>query len=231
MKKILLSLLLLSYWSLAHAQNCNPYFAMDEGTTLTYEFRNAKGKVINISKNKFKSVSSSGNSITATLHTEIIDEKKGTVMSSSDSKWKCENGVIQFSMDAMAVEGVDLSNPAIEVDIEGDDMDIPSVLEPGQTLKDVNYRVKMNLSGLTMMDRQFAVKNRKVEGRESVTTPAGTFDCVKLTYTTESTGRGGGTTKPVQTSIWYATDIGTVKSEFAKDGKINSSQILTKVEK
>ena len=149
----------------------------------------------------------------------------------SESDWSCADGVVHFTMNAMAIEGVDMSNAAIEVNVEGDEMDIPSSFEVGQTLQDVNYRVKMTVSGLNMMDRNFQIKNRKVEARENITTPAGTFDCFKISYTTESVGKSGGASKPLQTSIWYANAVGTVKTENYKDGKVNSSQLLTKVEK
>ncbi len=213
------------------AQSCNPYFSIREGVKSTYESYNAKGKVVSRSVNEFKNVSGSGNQLKATLLSQVLDVKNGNVTGSSESDWLCENGVIKFTMNAMAIEGVDMSNPAIEVLVDGDEMELPSVLDVGQTLKDVSYHVKMSVSGINMMDRNFDIKNRKVDGRESVTTPAGTFDCVKISYTTESTGKSGNTSKPLQTAIWYATDVGMVKTENYKDGKVSSSQVLVKIEK
>ncbi len=213
------------------AQPCNPYFSIQEGIKSTYESYNAKNKLVSKNVNLFKDVSGSANNLKATLLSEFIDLKNGQVMGSSTSQWTCDDGVVRFTMNAMAMDGVDLSNAAIEVTITGDEMDIPDTFEVGQSLKDVTYHVTMKVSGLNMMDRDFMIKNRQVASRESITTTAGTFDCFKVSYTTESVGKSGSTSKPIQTSVWYSASIGMVKMENYKDEKVSSSQLLTKIEK
>jgi hypothetical protein len=231
MKHILLfsAMLLLAYSGVA--QSCNTYFSIQEGVKSTYEFYNAKNKVVSRNVNQFKNVSGSGNQLKAVLLSQVLDLKSGNVTGSSESEWTCDNGVVHFTMNAMAIEGVDMGNPTIGVTVDGDEMDIPSSFEVGQSLKDVTYHIKMSVSGINMMDRNFMIKNRKVESRENVTTPAGTFDCYKISYTTESTGKSGNTTKPVQTAVWYSANVGMVKTENYKDDKVSSSQLLTKIEK
>ena len=231
MKNFISLILILLAPIIGMAQTCNPYFSFKEDVKATYEYYNGKNKLVSKTKNYFKSVSGSGNNVAGTMITEIIDVKKNTILSSSESKWRCENGVVQFYMNTMNIEGADMSNTAMDVTINGDEMDIPANLEPGQTLKDVNYHVVMKVSGLTMMDRTFIVKDRKVEAKETVTTPAGSFESIKLTYTTESVGKSGGTSKPLPTSIWYAPDVGLVKMESYRDGKVYSSQLLANLEK
>jgi hypothetical protein len=103
-------------------------------------------------------------------------------------------------------------------------------LEVGQTLKDITYNMKMSMNGMNLMNRSFTVKDRKVESKESVSTPAGTFDCFKLTSTFISKGGlGSGTMKTI---TWYAKNTGMVKSEtFSDKGKLMSRQVLSKIEK
>ncbi len=232
MKKLFLliqvSLVCITYTT---AQSCNPYFLMQEGLKATYEVTNSKNKVIHKSVTQFKNVSGAGNKMKATLLSEVIDAKKGDVINTSESQWTCEDGVMSFTMNAIGIEGLDLSTTGVDVSIEGDEMDIPNALEVGKTLKDVTFKVKVSLSGLNMMDRTFFVKDRKVESRENVTTPAGTFDCYKISYVTESQGKSGGMSKPLNTSIWYTQDVGMVKTESYKNGKMETAQILTKYEK
>lgn len=231
MKKISPVIALLFVYHIAGAQSCNPFFSIQEGIKSTYDFYNAKNKVVSRNVNEFKNVSGSGNQLKATLLSQVVDVKNGNVTGSSESEWACDNGVVRFSMNAMAIEGVDMTNPTIEVVVDGDDMDIPSSFEVGQSLKDVTYHVKMSVSGINMMDRNFEIRNRKVTGKENITTPAGTFDCYKVTYTTESTGKSGNTSKPIETAIWYSANVGIVKTENYKDGKVSSAQVLTKIEK
>jgi hypothetical protein len=210
---------------------CHPYFAIKEGVKSTYDFYNAKDKLASRSINEFKNVSDTGGKLSATMLMQIIDPKKGDVLTSSESEWTCEGGVVRFSMDAINISGTDMSAAGMDVTVEGDEMDIPSDLKPGQTLNDVSYHITMKLSGINVMDRNFFIKNRKVEKEESITTPAGTFNCIKISYTTESSGKSGGMSKPMLTSIWYSKDVGMVKVENYNDDKVSNSQILTKLEK
>ena len=210
---------------------CHPYFPIKEGVKYTYDFYNAKDKLASRSTNEFKRVSDTGGKVTATMQQQIIDPKKGDILTTSESEWTCEGGVVRFSMDALNISGADMSTTGMDVTVEGDEMDIPSELKPGQTLNDVTYHITMKLSGINVMDRNFFIKNRKVEKEESITTPAGTFNCIKISYTTESSGKSGDMSKPMLTSIWYSRDVGMVKVENYKDDKVSNSQILTKLEK
>jgi hypothetical protein len=210
---------------------CHPYFAIKEGVKSTYDFYNAKDKLASRSINEFKNVSDTGGKLSATMLVQIIDPKKGDVLTSSESEWTCEGGVVRFSMDAINISGTDMSAAGMDVTVEGDEMDIPSDLKPGQTLNDVSYHITMKLSGINVMNRNFFIKNRKVEKEESITTPAGTFNCIKISYTTESSGKSGGMSKPMVTSIWYSKDVGMIKVENYNDDKVSNSQILTKIEK
>ena len=229
MKPILAAFL--AFLSIMAFGQCHPYFALKEGVKATYDFYNAKNKVVSRSTNEFKNVSETGGKVTATQLTEIIDPDKGDVLTTSRSNWTCDGGVVRFSMDAMSISGTDMSAAGMDVTVEGDEMDIPSDLTPGQTLNDVSYHVTMKMSGIKVMDRNFLIKDRKVEKEESITTPAGTFNCIKITYITESSGKSGGKSKPMLTSIWYSKDAGMVKMENYNDDKVSNSQVLTKLEK
>ena len=231
MRNILLAVVAVFLFHNIDAQSCNPYFSIQEGIKSTYELYNAKNKLISKNINEFKNVSGSGSQLNATLLSQVVDLKKGTITGSSESDWTCSDGIVRFTMNAMTIEGIDMNASGIEVDVEGDLMDIPSSLQIGQTLEDVKYRVTLTVSGMNMMDRTFQIKNRKVESKENVTTPAGTFSCFKVSYVTESTGKSGAVSKPIQTSIWYSNAAGMVKTEHYKEGKVSSSQLLTKIEK
>lgn len=210
---------------------CHPYFAIKEGVKSTYDFYTAKNKLASRSTNEFTNVSDMGGKVTATMHMQLIDPKSGDVVTTSESKWTCEGGVVRFSMDALSISGADMSATGMDVSVEGDEMDIPSDLKPGQTLNDVSYHMTMKMAGINVMDRNFFIKNRKVEKEESITTPAGTFNCIKISYITESTAKSGKMSKPILTSIWYSKDVGMVKVENYDDDKVANYQVLSKLEK
>lgn len=63
--------------------------------------------------------------------------------------------------------------------LEGDPISYPIVMEEGQTLPDAHYSFSTN-SGQSGMKMNATLTNRKVEKREAITTPAGTFNCYKI---------------------------------------------------
>jgi hypothetical protein len=80
------------------------------------------------------------------------------------------------------------------------------------------------------MNRTFNVTERKVDAEENVTTPAGSFNCFRVSFVTTSKGGiGGGTTRSI---MWYAKDVGLVKTEnTSENGKLIGRQVLTRIEK
>jgi hypothetical protein len=180
-----------------------------------------------------KDVSGSGDNMEATLSQEMYDPKKGDKISTSDLNWKCENGTLHFDMKSMTLsmdngQQMNMGDAGMSVDVTGDRLDLPADLSVGQTLKDVTYNIKMTMGSLTLMNRTFHIKDRRIENQESLTTPAGTFECFKMIYTT-SDEKGRNATK---SAVWYAKDAGMVKAEnYNDDGKLVTRQLLVKIVK
>ncbi len=217
MKNLLVILACLCAGVTGKAQ-CNAFFPLKEKIKYQFDHFDKKDKLTLRTTQTLRNVSGTGNSMKATMVQDIIDVKKDKVISTSESEWTCDGGTLHFAITNMTM------------DITGDKMDIPSHLEVGQSFKDLTYNIKMGMSGMTIMNRTFTVKDRKVEGKEKVTTPAGTFDCFKMTYTTTSQGGiGAGTMKSIS---WYAKDTGMVKTEtYSEKGSLMNRQVLSKIEK
>jgi hypothetical protein len=228
MKKLCVFIIAFFIYQSSPAQ-CNSFYPIKEGIRYEYDHLDKKDKVTLRTVNTFKNVSGSGSNVKATMVQEIIDAKKNESMGTSESEWICENGVLHFTMNSMSMmEGGQAEG--MKVEVTGDKMDIPSNLQVGQTLQDMKYNIKMSMSGMNIMNRDFTVRDRKVEKEESVTTPAGTFQCMKLTFTTSSEkGIGSGN---IKSAMWIAKDVGMVKTEnYKDDGKVNSKQVLTRLVK
>ncbi len=234
MKKTILTLCLFCAAFIVAAQ-CNSFFPLKENVKYEYDHFDKKDKLSLRTTQSFKDIAGSGTNMKAKMVQEVIDVKKDKIISTAETDWNCEDGTLHFTMNSMTM-GMDNGQQAnmgaggMTVDVTGDKMDLPSALQVGQTLKDINYNIKMTMSGVTIMNRDLAVTDRKVEAQESITTPAGTFDCYKVNFTTTSTGGIGSGT--IKTTIWYAKDVGLVKSEnYKDDGKVLGKQILHKVSK
>lgn len=228
MKRLLVLFALLSNVIDASAQ-CNAFFPIRENVTFFYDHFDKKDKLVLTTTQKLINVSGSGDNMKGTMVQELIDAKKKEPVGTYESDWSCEGGTVRFNMNNIAFSDPAMAASGMTMDVSGDKMDLPTSLSVGQTLKDVSYQIKMNVNGVTMMNRTFNVTDRKVESQEDVTTPAGTFKCYKVTFNTTSRGgMGGGTTKSV---IWYAENAGMVKSEtWSENGKLLGRQVLTKIQ-
>lgn len=230
MKRSLLLLLIASSLPLPALSQCNTFYPVKEGVKLSYDHFDKKEKPTVRTIQSFKNISGSGKSLKATVVQEIIDLKKNKTMTTTESTWSCENGVLSFNINSLGF-GPEMQNagPGMSMEVTGDQMDIPSSFSVGQKLKDLDYRIGMSVNGISMMNNSFAVRDREVVAQESITTPAGTFNCYKVTFTTKATGMGSRVTK---SAIWYSEGAGMVKSEnYSEDGKLISRQVLVSIEK
>jgi hypothetical protein len=73
------------------------------------------------------------------------------------------------------------------------------------------------------------ISNRKVLGNETVTVPAGTFNCYKITYDVETKLMFKINTNVVE---YINKGVGNVKTEtYDKKGKMLSATVLSEVKK
>jgi hypothetical protein len=228
--KLLLTILLTLFISLEILGQCNSFFPLKENVRYEYELFDRKEKMTGKMSHTLKNVSGSGDNMSATLIQDLYDPKKDDKISSSELSWKCVNGVLHFDMKSMTLamdngQEMNMGETGMSLDVTGDQLDLPSELSVGQTLKDVTYTIKMSMGTMTLMNRTFYVTDRKVESQENVTTPAGTFNCYKMTFVT-SDEKGRNTTS----AVWYAKDAGMIKSEnYKDDGKLASRQVLVRM--
>ena len=79
------------------------------------------------------------------------------------------------------------------------------------------------------MNMNISISNRKVEAAENLTTPAGTFECYKISCDVAIKMMINVKTKSIE---WYAKGVGMVKSEsYNTDGKLMGSNVLTSFKK
>ena len=116
----------------------------------------------------------------------------------------------------------------MEVDISGTNLILPNNLSAGQSLPDANMLMNIKVPPMNMK-MTVDIRDRKVEGKETVTTSAGTFDCFVISYIHESKM---GMKITGNAKEWIAEGVGMVKSEsYNKKGKRISRSELTAFDK
>ncbi len=228
---VLLFLAVIFMWSDTFAQDCKFFYPTDVGVSLEYTFYNRKGKEDSKQIQKVIEKKQEDGATVVVIESLHTGKKKDEVVKTT-FEVKCDNGNFYMNMDdftsAMNYEQYQ-SQPNMEVKIDSEDLFYPSDLSVGQTLPDGKVQIDIAANGIDMFGTTITIKNRKVEAAETITTTAGTFECLKITADVVTKSFSTMKTKTIQ---WLAEGIGVVKSENQKsDGKLVSYQLLTKIDR
>ncbi len=225
MKKLAIILLLAFLPGLALSQSeCKPYLPVDVGTKWEMTNYNAKGKQQGKLSYELLSKETVGNEIIFTVQT-ISYDKKGKELYSNTFTAKCVDGKFEFDM-AMKMDGASMGPyQNMDVEVDASRYEIPDVDAPaGTVLEDGSLRVTAG-GGPIGLNMTVDITNRLVEARETITTPAGEFDCLVLTQevSTKMMIKVRGKSKE-----WYSPNIGVVRTEsYNKKGKLMGYSEIT----
>ena len=225
MKKI--TLIILIMLSVTGLQAQNIFFPTKVGSVQTYATLNNKGKVEGYVRQTITDIKGGGNDMTISYLSEIIDKenKDGEAKMSIPLTIHIKDGIMYFDLNSMMPAQKDQPQMGeLKMEITGAPTEIPTNLQVGQTLKDANMVMSMNM-GFIKMKTEVNLTNGKCLAIEDVTVPAGTYKSHKVTQTAQATVMKIQST--TTTITWYAPGIGTVKSEtYDKDNKLQSSMEL-----
>jgi len=197
---------------------------------LSYEMTNydQKGKLLTSQMSKIAGIDAFDNGFTAVVETETFD-KKGKSVTKGSFNMTCRDGSIFIDMSSMLDQQAMEGFSSMEVEISGNGLEVPNHLTAGQTLPDGSMEMKLSSGGVKMMTIRMTVTNRKVEAEETITTPAGSFDCIKMSQESEMKML---IKRKFKSVAWYAKGVGLVRSEnYDSKGKLEGYSELTKFEK
>lgn len=215
--------------------DCSDYQLLRENATYELLSYNNKDRQTGRMTYNVTNVDRTGDRVEATIHSQVYDNKD-KLATEGDFKIGCENGAIWMDMRSLmnqqnAMEG----QPDMEMTMQGDKMLYPNNLQAGQKLEDgtMTMEMKNKGNGQSMMTMVMKVTDRTVEGKESIKVPAGTYDSYKIRYNTEMENRAMGMKMPgmrIETVEYYVPEIGMVRSETYRNGKLQSYTVLSKIE-
>ena len=228
MKRILLlsvfSLLVFVYTGLA--QDCTYFYPMEEGTLIELRHYDKKAKISGTTRQEIVDKQISGGTVAISIKSTFFDEK-GEELLTSDLTMECKDGVFTFDMDNYMNDQMLAGIGDMEFTIEGDNLEFPANMSPGDQLKDGT--IKLIVPDMSMMNMTTKVYNRKVEAIEKVSTEAGSFECYKISYDLFMDGMIDINSKGIE---WIARDVGVIRTEtYNKSGKLTGYTELIKLEK
>lgn len=211
--------------------DCAMYIASNKGATMELRNYSRKGKLQNIVRLKVSDKTEANGKTMLDVDYAYYDKKDKNLRAKGKYKAMCENGVFKFEFGAMTPVAGQQKGSNMKIDIESDYLDIPANPSVGQTLQNGTMRMKVQAQGMPkMFNTNVNMRNRKVVGLEKITTPAGTFDCVKIAYDSEVKMSFMKTRSRIVE--WFAKGVGLVRSEyFNKRGKLAGYTVLTKLKK
>jgi hypothetical protein len=186
-----------------------------------------KGKVVAVTDNSVISVTTSGGTATATINS-IVKDKKGEVISDGEFQINCTGNEVSIDVKSLMSPNLFDQFEGMETDISGTNVVIPNDLSVGQTLPDASMKMDVDMGGINM-SMTVLMTDRTVEGMETITTSAGSFECYVISYTSNIKMGMNRTGKAKQ---WLSKGVGMVKQEdYNKNGKLTGSSELTKFSK
>lgn len=232
MKTLLISLLALVVFPIvSQAQDC---LGMAFKTGMNFELSqfNAKEKPIGKVLYQVKDVHKEGGSTVMDISAQFEDEKSKQ-RPPYTIHYTCTGDELIADMSGMMQAMQSGSMKDMEMKMKANKLVYPGKLTVGQKLSDGQMEAEMSSGGggpMTTMSMTMA--NRQVEGKESITTPAGTFDTFKISSDVNFENKVMGI--PIRNTmrvVTYRTEnqLFDIKSEsYNKNGKLMGYSLLTK---
>lgn len=210
------------------SSNCNDFAWFKKGATMEFEIKSSHKEEPYSSKIEVIDVKNEGNKTIANI---MARDQEGNEV---EMKYLCSGNKLYFDLTDMlksAMEKQGQSAENMDISFDGGLMSIPKNIYPGQQLEDAVFSMNMSTQGMTISVTSF-LKERKVVGTEKITTPAGTFKCIKLTgirtMKMKMMGSNRIVGKPVIEEMYFAPSIGVIKSiTKTEKGAIEYEQQLT----
>lgn len=209
----LFSLLILCFlYQNTGAQNCVSYPILQDNKIITWGTFSKRGDANGSIVSKTSNVVKAGNTVTATVKTEVFDKKNKSINSSTNYV-KCDNGVVMMDMRFYVPQQQSEQFNRAGAHAKNVYLEYPLNMQPGDQLKGGNFDIDVDNNGLKQK-LEMVISNRVVTGTETLSLPSGTWDCVTITYHVNLNIQTGPIAIPLSMDVteWYAPSFGIVKT-------------------
>lgn len=208
------------------AQDCTSYFPVKTGVVTEMTSYDGKNKATGLSRTTVLSNETTADGYVVKIKSEEFDTK-GVLKNNGEYSYSCAGGKFIFSMKNLFDKQNSTAYEGMDVVMDATDIDMPTQPVAGTVLKEGSFTMTVSSNGMQIMKMKTRMYNRKVEAVETITTSAGTFECIKITYDLETDAMFKIVTKGVE---WYSKEVGAVKAEsYDANGKLLGSSQLTKI--
>ena len=166
-----------------------------------------------------------GISLTATVNSEFVNTDGKTITKATNNV-KCENGIMQMDMKVFIPAAQLEQMKSGTANANNVYLEYPASMNVGDQLKDGQFNMDYKSASGLNCSIEVSITERKVEGKENITTPAGTWECFKISAKNKIHSKIEGIGFPITMNVteWFAPGFGVVKTE-SKTGKTEITSI------
>ena len=231
MKAFLLLLAMFGLYTGARSQ-CSNYYFLTKNNKVEMTIYNQKGEQSGRQTWTINSVKKDGASVSSSVNSVLVDEK-GKEVSKGQGSFACTGNTFRADIRVnLPQQAAGLGET--DASVNSGYVDYPASMQAGQALTNTNLDMDVkNKSGMTMKV-EFRQTDRKVEAKETVVTPAGTWTAFRIRYKATITTRTAGIGIPFHFSAveWFVPGFGIIKTEtHSKKGKLLGSTVVTAISK
>lgn len=193
-------------------QTCDYYYLQNK-KVIEMIYKNKKGNETGKMVYTVSNVNKSGATTTATVNTEMFSEK-GKSISKAINNISCTNGVLLMDMKMFIPSGQQAQMGEAAANASNVYLEYPATMNEGDVLKDGEFSMDFKSGSGLSGNVTVSITDRKVLGKEAITTPAGSWDCFKITSKNRITMNiGFGIPLRAEVIEWFAPGFGVVKSD------------------
>jgi hypothetical protein len=190
--------------------SCASFLWFKKGTVLGYEIKGLTN-IITHTTTTITDVRQDGAALVADYTTELDNGKK------LSASYRCEGSKLYVDMKSLFNDMMSgLQKSGMKFEVTDSYISFPWDMKEGDDLEQSVFELTAKQNGKDFMKMRRIVNDRHVGAIEKVTTPAGTFTCLKITEnaTTSTSMMGREMPKKTDKSIqWFAPQAGLVKTE------------------
>lgn len=233
MRKLFYTAVITCFTSFAATAQCDVYIPMVKGYSYEMTIYNGKDKITGTATYTVNDVKNEGKQ--ADMTNEVKNEK-GKATSTTTYTITCNDGNLNVDLKSLVPAQTLEGYKDMDIKAKGDAyIVVPQNLGVGQVLPDATgiWEITAKGSATVMTTLSLTVTNRKVDGKESITTTAGTFDCFKVIGDTKMVTSTFGLEVPFEykTEEYFCPGTGIIKSAAYRNDKLQGYNLISKITK
>ncbi|HWK57435.1 MAG TPA: hypothetical protein VNQ80_08865 [Parapedobacter sp.] len=218
--------------------SCADFIWFREDAMIEFTYHDANAKLINQTRMTVTEVQTTGEGTIALVRSS------GESGHSFDLKMVCSGGNLYMDFGSLMKQalaqsgqaGIDTSafeNTVKTTEISFDDafLVFPDAFYAGQYLPDAEVTIKTSPAPQMTLEITSTLSGRKVEAKETIQTPAGQFECIKISGRRHTRMKVMGMDKVLDGGteyLWFAPGIGVIRQDTYDDkDKLQGSMLLS----